>query len=646
MKHISAYVFFLLLSPIVAISTLQAQEQKLNKADRDFERLDFVDAQQTYLKVAEKGYESEELFTRLANTYYFNAQYDRAARWFERLFQFVDKPANTQTYLRYSQSLRALGKDKEAKKYYDLFVQNNSSLENLWTVEHYLDLIEQNSGRYDLQPVEELFDPEKITFGHSVHDRSLIFASTETSGTPFKRISGWDGLSFLSLYKIALDTNYRPVGNAEKLKGRLNSKFHESSAIYTKDGKTMYFTRSNLTAKKSKNDEKLKIYRLRYLNGKWQEAEDLNINSDSYSTAHPALNPTQDALYFASDRPGGYGETDLYRAPILPDGQIGQPENLGPKINTPGKETFPFISESGKLYFSSDGHFGLGGLDVFYVEIKKEGFGNLLNVGRPINSSADDFSFGMDETTGYGFVSSNRSETVGTFIYDNIYGFVEKEAIKDVMAARIEGTVTDIINGKPLPHSLITLKTSDGKMLQRVETDSLGNYQFEIEKFVTYFVMAEKENYDTDEKTSIPGSASQQIDFQLQPNTAALTSGADLAKVLNIPIIYFDYDKATIRQDAQVELEKVLAVLEDHHFIKLKIRAHTDSRGSADYNLSLSKRRAQATAAYLIKNGVDKSRLQTQGVGESELVNHCSDGVECSEIQHQKNRRSEFLILE
>lgn len=646
MKNISLYIIFFLLLALPQVPPLQAQaqEQKLNRAGKEFERMDFVEAQKTYLKVAEKGYESEELFTRLANTYYFNAQYDQAAHWYGRLFQFVKEPTNTQTFLRYSQSLRAIGDDALAKKYYDLFILKNGSLVHERKAEHYLELIEQNSGRYELQPLEALYSTEKITFGHTVKDQKLVYASTETSS--FKRKSSWDGLSFLSLYKIPLDAQQQPMGSPEKLKGELQSKFHESSAIYTKDGHTMYFTRSNFTAEDSRNKENLKIYRSRLMNGKWQEPKDLNINSDVYSTAHPALSPGQDTLYFASNRPGGYGETDLYRAPILADGQIGDPENLGPKINTPGKETFPFVSPSGKLYFSSDGHFGLGGLDVFYIEILKDGFGNLLNVGQPINSYADDFSYGINENNGHGFVSSNRAETVGTFVYDNIYSFIENKPIKDVIAAKIEGAVTDFNTGEPLVEATITLKNPQGKVIHQLQTDSEGYYSVGTDKFDTYFVLAELQGYDTDEKTSFAGLEFQRIDFQLQANSTALTSGADLAKVLNIPIIYFDYNKATIRKDAKVELEKVVAALDEHPSLRLKIRAHTDSRGSEAYNQKLSQRRAVATKEYLVKNGVEGWKLETEGVGETEPVNTCTEGVECSEMEHQKNRRSEFLIMD
>lgn len=380
--------------------------------------------------------------------------------------------------------------------------------------------------------------------------------------------------------------------------------------------------------------------------GKWQEAEELNFNSDTFSSAHPALNADETKLYFSSDRPGGFGESDLYVATVNEDGNIGQPTNLGAEINTGGKETFPFISSENELYFSSDGHFGLGGLDVFYVKIKDDGFGSLLNVGKPVNSSADDFAFGINETTKRGFISSNRTETEGKFVYDNIYSFLETAQIIDMYLAKVEGYVTDKQTGKPLEKASITIKDSKGNVFAQLTTDENGYYQIEINKFESYFIKAEKDGYDTDEKVSKANMDKQQIDFQLQPNKVVITGGTDLAKVLNIPIIYFDFDKSNIRPDAQVELEKIYAALTEYPQLKLNIRSHTDSRGNDTYNKALSERRAKSTLDYLVSKGIDSKRLKSEGLGESELVNNCGNNINCSEEEHQKNRRSEFIVLE
>src|SRR5690606_9036995 len=202
---------------------------------------------------------------------------------------------------------------------------------------------------------------------HSVRNGMLYYATTTEAKGLLNRISGWDGLPFLSLQHIKINENHQGEGNPEDPEWKWSSKFHESSPIFTNDGASLYYTSNNREPEDKKYARNLKTYRSTWASGKWQKPENLSINSDLFSTAHPALNPTQDTLYFASDRPGGYGQSDIYRVAIDSEGNLGIPENLGSKINTAGKETFPYISGNNELYFSSDGHFGLGGLDVFYV---------------------------------------------------------------------------------------------------------------------------------------------------------------------------------------------------------------------------------------------------------------------------------------
>ncbi|MFY0714323.1 OmpA family protein [Seonamhaeicola sp. NFXS20] len=623
---------------------LPAQDEKLDKATERYSQMDYVEAQKIYLSVAEKGYESEELFTKLGNTYYFNAQYDEAAKWYRRLFK-LNPEQEANLLLRYSQSLRAIGNLSSSKKYYDAYVSKRGGNLQLNQAIDYLSLIEENSGRYKLHPIEAIYNDDHIAFGHTQVGDTLIYSSTEDINTVLNKRSAWDGLSFLSLYEVEIDTEGNATGKPRKIKGTLNSKYHESSAVYTKDGTTMYFTRSNLTYKNKNNDQNLKVYRSVKKNGKWQEPKELHFNSDDYSCAHPALNADETKLYFSSNRPGGYGESDLYVANIASNGTIGAPKNLGPKINTSGKETFPFVSKSNELYFSSDGHFGLGGLDVFYVKIEDDGYGNLLNVGRPVNTYADDFSFGIDSETKRGFISSNRTDTEGHFVRDNIYTFVETAPIKDVYKALIEGYVTDKQTSKPISGTTITLRDSEGNIYKVLNTDKSGYYSVEANKYHTYAIRATHNMYDTDEKISETGYESQRIDFQLQKNRAELVEGTDLAKVLNIPIIYFDFDKSNIRPDAAVELEKVVTVLQEYPELRINIRSHTDSRGTDSYNLILSEKRAASTLNYLVSKGISRNRLQSEGLGETEPVNGCSNGAPCTKAEHQKNRRSEFIVI-
>ncbi len=634
---------FLMLSLPVA----NAQERKIEKANQDYEQLNYIDAQKIYLAVANKGYASEEIYTKLGNSYYFNAQYDEAVKWYEKLFELNQNPEESVSYLRYSQSLKATGKGKVAARYYNMYLKKGGIDTGIGSAIDYEELIQLNADRYEIQTLAGTYDDKQISFGQTRQGDKLVYSSTADRPESFSnKKSAWDGLSFLSLYEIELDENYVAKGKPTQLKGELSSKFHESSPIFTSDGKTMYFSRSNITAKKKKDDKNLKVYSSVKKDGKWQEPVELNINADEYSTAHPALSPDDNILYFASDRPGGYGGSDLYAAQILADGSIAQPVNMGAEINTSGKETFPFVTAKNELYFSSDGHFGLGGLDVFYVKITKNGHSNILNVGSPVNSYADDFAYGIDTKTKRGFVSSNRSGVEGKFVYDNIYTFLETSPIIDVYQSHIDGHVTDKQNGEPIAGATVTLTDQDGKVFVTLTTDQTGYYNVETNKFHVYTVRASHEHYDTDEKMSKAKMEKQQIDFQLQQNMVGITSGTDLAKVLNIPIIYFDFDKSNIRPDAQVELEKVYAAMSQYPQIRINIRSHTDSRGNDKYNMALSDRRAKSTRDYIITQGIDGDRLTAEGLGESELVNDCKNGVQCSEEEHQQNRRSEFIILD
>lgn len=403
--HYILSIFLILTLSFSAFS----QQQELNKADKAYTDYDYINAREIYIKVTEKGYEDPELYIKIANSFYFNAKYDEALNWYNKLFELDEETISSENLLRYAQSLKASGYEQKSKKYYDKYLKKSGiPLEGkkLSSVD-YLKIIKANSGRYEISSLDAI-NTDDIEFGKAIYDGKLVYASNHTKVGFLKRKNGWNDAYFLDLYQVDVNGT-KVVGKPKKLPGDVNKEYHESSAIITKDGKTMYFTRSNSNPKKKNKDQHLKIYRAHLIDGQWTQIEDLPINSDDYSTAHPALDSLETRLYFSSDKPGGYGNSDLYVASIGKSGSIGVAENLGPKINTKGKETFPFISDQNELYFSSDGHFGLGGMDIFRIKIKAFGFGELLNVGKPINSYADDFAFGINSNTRKGFFSSNRA---------------------------------------------------------------------------------------------------------------------------------------------------------------------------------------------------------------------------------------------
>ena len=617
------------------------QDKEIAKANASFSKYSYMEAIEIYQAVAEKGFQSEELFQKLGDSYYMNGKYKESAKWYSQLYG-LNESQDPIYDLRYSQSLKATGEKQLAKSYYNKFISTvDQNSEDVISANRYLEMIEENSGRYTMKKLS--INSDGIDFGVGYHtDKSIIFASSRDKGILREQRSGWDNQPYLDLYQARVISE-DSLGEPKKLKGKINSRYHESTVTISKDGTKMYFTRSDKKNKSNGSALNLRIYRSDFENGKWTQGEDLTINNDGYNTAHPALNLQEDKLYFTSDRPGGEGQTDLYYADIRKDGSLGTPVNLGKKINTPGRESFPFISHDDALYFSSDGHFGLGGYDVFYVKLHRNGYqGNLLNVGKPINSMYDDITYVTKN--GKGYISSNRSDNGET--HDNIYGFQENTPIKDVyLKSVLHGVVSDGNTNTPLQGARVQIFDTENNLVQQLTTNTDGYYNSSVVYHMDYLVKVTKENYTGADTFSTKGKSERTHDFVLNPSRESLEANKDLAKILNI-IIYFDFDKSNIRPDAQVELQKIVEALKRYPTLKIAIGSHTDSRANDTYNKVLSDKRAKSTLDYIIRQGINKERLSAKGYGESQLLNECSNGVPCTEKDHQKNRRSEFIIVE
>ena len=477
----------------------------------------------------------------------------------------------------------------------------------------------------------------------------MLFRSRDT-GNFSKRIHAWTGQYFTNFYDspIADDGSLGAVGKFGK---KINTKYHEDTPAFTKDGKTVYFTRNNYLDKRGYDASKitlLNIYKATVdKGGQWNNITPLPFNNDSYQTAHPALSPDEKTLYFASDMPGTHGQSDLYKVKINEDGSFGTPENLGDSINTAGRETFPFISDDNELYFASDGQPGLGGLDIFITKIPKDGsldFKKIVNVGEEANSPKDDFALIINTKTKRGFLSSNRDGGQGN---DDIYKFLET---RPVWCDQIlYGVITDEDTKAVLPNTKLVLLDQNMKEVEGKTTisDSNGKYEFtEVECGAKYYVRASLEEYTTREVPVIIGkeTGKTELNIELAKTKKPVKEGDDIANVFKINLIYFDLDKWNIRPDAAVDLAKILDVLQQHPTMKIDIRSHTDSRATFTYNEKLSDRRAKSTMQWLINKGVAKDRLTAKGYGETQLVNKCADGVQCTEAEHQLNRRSQFII--
>jgi outer membrane protein OmpA-like peptidoglycan-associated protein len=623
-----------------------AQSGAVKKADKQYDKYAYIDATKTYERIAAKGYKSADMFQKLGNAYYFNAELAKANKWYGELFA-LNEEVQPEYYYRYSQTLKSVGDYKKADEMMVLFNQKASDDlrgKIFKDKQNYMDDIKANSGRYNIEDAG--VNSQYSDYGSAFSGNKLVFTSARDTGSFSQKKHKWTNQYFTNMYAAEVGTD-GSIGAPEKFAKNVNSKFHESTPIFTKDGKTMFFTRNNFNnGKKGKDASKitlLKIYKATLIDNHWQKATELPFNSDQYSVAHPMLSPDEKTLYFVSDMPGTHGQSDLWKVAVTGEDSYGTPENLGTAINTEGKESFPLITDENELYFASDGHPGLGGLDIFMSRMNPDGsFQEPINVGAPANSPQDDFAYLIDTKTRKGFLSSNRDNGKG---FDDIYKFLETRKL--VCEQLLSGIVTDLETGEILPNTKVTLFDDKFNKLKEVMSDDKGFYSFDtVECGKAYYVRAEKDTYETKEQkiTISKETGKTDLPIQLEKKVKPVTVGDDLAKAFGIKLIYFDLDKWNIRPDAALELEKILDVLKQYPTMKIDVRSHTDSRASFKYNEKLSDRRAKSTVEWLIKNGVDANRLTGKGYGETRLVNKCADGVQCTEEEHQANRRSEFII--
>tara|TARA_R110002051_G_scaffold72941_3_gene131851 strand:+ start:379 stop:2301 length:1923 start_codon:yes stop_codon:yes gene_type:complete len=637
MNHKLLYTLILILT---FSFTGNSQEREIASGTKQFNKYAFVDSQKIFLKVAEAGYESSELFSKLGDAFYYNADYSEAQTWYDKLVEKYPSEVTPDQYFRYAQALRA-------NKEYDKSVEMISRYKDMMNAED-ANYYNGSSAEVRTGYVNGTYEIEKLNvnsvgysdFAPSFYGEQILFASTRDTGSMSTRIHKWNNQPFLDLYSANVE-NDGQVRQATKLKGSVNTEFHESTAVLSADGNTLYFTRNNFTKDQyrsdSKRTNKLKLYKsIRDKNGEFGVASELPFNSDSFSTAHPALSPDGKVLYFASDRDGTFGESDIWKVAVDESGNYSLPENLGTSVNTPGRETFPFVDNNGKLYFSTDGRGGLGGLDIYSFDSEKN---EITNLGEPINSTSDDFTFIYNTESETGYFASNRANDP---LDDDIYQF-----IRTACESRVTILVVDKATGEPLNESLVGVRDLDNELIVSGETESPNaSYLFENPSCdADYFVRAEKEGYSTAEKLiNVPKESSDvTVVIELEQAITTIPPDFDLGKLINP--IYFDFDKSNIRPDAAVELAKIIEVLKEYPELRIDVRSHTDSRGVDAYNLSLSERRNQSTINYIIeKGGIAKERLSGRGYGETELLNKCSNGVKCSEEDHQLNRRSEFIV--
>lgn len=623
-------------------------ERNIFLANKNYSTNSFDKAQAKFLDLVKRGKESKKILLYLANSYFNNSQYEKAVIWYNKLITKYADELEPEIFYKASLCFKSQGAYELSDTLLQRYIEKTDNIvikDYFRKNPNYLEKIKQNALPFGITPT--IISSENSDFGPSFFGDDKLFFSTTKNSTGDKEFE-WSGEPFLDLFVADLDS-IGNLSNPQLISGQVNTEYHESSAIVTKDKKKMYFTRNNYTKGKLGKDKfkqvNLKIYSAESDDGKeWSNITELQFNNDNFSCAHPALSLDEKRLYFTSDMPGTFGNSDIWYVDLFNDDEYGEPINLGPQVNTEFRESFPFISESNILYFSSDGWIGLGGFDIYYTSIDQKGFPLMSkNIGEPVNSKLDDFGFIYKDSIDIGYFSSNRKGIWGSKS-DEIY-----KVRRSNCNVYITGVVKDEVTNKPLSNAVLRLIDDKGIVVSEKKTDKDGIYRFDdaVNCSDNYDIEVNKEpgyksNYD---KIEIPNNAGKVVkDMAL--NWINNCDPNDLICLLNINPILFDLDKYYINSRAAKELKKVYVALMKYPEIKIEISSHTDSRGSNEYNQKLSIKRANETKSWLVKRGIDPSRLITNGYGEFDLENYCKDNIECEEDEHQVNRRSLFKIYQ
>jgi len=570
---------------------------------------------------------------KLAECYYKINDYANAEQAYATVVQGTN--ATSEQKLRYGQLLMREGKYEQAKGQFDPYLASQPNDVAMRTLREGIDSVDHwkaDSAKYTLELSK--LNNAGSNFSPVYYKEGVVFAS-DRSG---KKIYEWTGRPFLDLYYSKVDQQGN-VSAPVALAGEVNGLYHDGPASFTAQGDTMYFTRDYYAKKKisKSNDEvvNLKLCQAVKKDTSWGQITDFSFNDPGYSTGHPALSSDGSTIYFCSDMPGGLGGTDIYSSK-KENGVWSKPVNLGATVNTPLDEVFPALWHDTVLFFSSYGHHNMGGLDVFKSVNTGSGWSEAKNMGYPLNTNYDDFGIAMNDTGTAGFISSNRNGNNTTT--DAIYSFT----INDLRFT-LEGIAVDKITQEPLEGVTAELTNVDTKKKETAITGADGKFFFKLNPNTDYTVMGMKDGFFTNtEPVSTKGkNRSENLYVKLKLELERI--------IVNKPIvlenIYYDLDKWTIRADAAAGLDKLVGIMKDNPDIKIELSSHTDSRADDKYNMTLSQHRAESAVKYLIDHGISTDRMIAKGYGESRLINRCSNGVKCSEEEHQANRRTEFKVL-
>ena len=596
-----------------------------------------------YQQAVDHGVEPGVANYQIAESYRLSNRIDEALPFYQAAIE--SGVEDTVIHLHYAYALKANSEYEKAKEELNEYLAPRDTIlpytalakTELQNLEN-LGKILSKDVYFEVEPVAHV-NSEGAEYAPLVFNGKFYFTSSRGNNNIYKAT----GTPFTNIFQAPISEGKIEIEKASVIgEDFAINEVNEGIVAFSPDGKTMVFARGNDGKRKGTKD--VNLYTSRLIRGEWSEPQLMTINDPDSWTSTPAFSGNGRTLYFASNRPGGQGGTDLYSARLDNYGRWGGVQNMGPEINTPGNEMFPYVSDDGKMYFSSTGHPGMGGLDIF-VATRKDGVINIENLGPPVNSTADDFGICFTSIKD-GYFTSNRESGTGD---DDIYAFVNNDPNLKVVNYFLAGkttTTNDDGEEEILQRVSVKLTSPSGSVIASDVTGMDGAFKFEVEGGTNYELIGEKEGHFTTRLpfTTVGKTIPQEQLVEMVTDTTfyqdLLLENIFVGKTIVLENIYYDYDEHFIRDDAAVELDKLVAVLRDNPQISIELSSHTDARGDNDYNQKLSQRRAEAAVTYLIESGIDPARITAKGYGEEKLILMNA----MTEEEHQVNRRTEFQV--
>jgi outer membrane protein OmpA-like peptidoglycan-associated protein/tetratricopeptide (TPR) repeat protein len=618
---------YIILILVLASSLISAQNKDTQIADKLFKKFEFISAAESYLKLVASNNADGYVYSQLGDCYFNIYNTKEAAKWYAKA---IAKKQDSELYYRYAQMLKANGNYAESNKQMQKFseMQPNDSRSKIFNENpNYVPVLLDQRKSFDVKSID--INSDKSDFGALLMDNTIYFTSARNSNS---KIYSWTKEPFLDIFKANLNED-GTISNILLIK-EINSKYHDGSVSISRDGSTMYFTSDSFRENSFEKDKasKLKlgrnnIFSAKFVNGKWDEITSLPFNSKDYSTGNPSISKDGKTLYFSSNMPGSIGGVDIWKVAISETGSYGTPENLGKSVNTEGNESFPFITSDNVLYFSSDAKQGLGAMDVYKIDLTKNS--EAKNLGKPVNSEKDDFAFTINENKNIGFVASNRNGN------DDIFKLIP------VCNYEVNAIVTNANSGEILAEANVSILDDKSNIISTIKSNNKGEVSFTVDCEKTFTIQAIKDGFEGNSFAVIASNkkgGSIKIDAVLKPISEIITE-----KEVKLNPIFFEYNNSNITQQGAFELDKLVQIMKNNEKLIIFVKSHTDNRGTDEFNLLLSDKRAKSTIQYVISNGIDPNRISGKGFGETEPKVDCKEN--CTEEAHEQNRRSEFLIV-